>query len=301
MVRNSLPRCASNFIDDAFLALFSVANNLLKELRKVDDKLLLVEVHVVESRAYTALGNLQKARGALTAARTTTSGIYTPPKLQAALDLESGLLHAADDRDFKTAYSYFYEAFEQFQANGEEQRARVALKLMLLSKIVLNVPDDVHQLLAMKLPAKYAASYSDVRAFVDVAHAVSRRSVEEFRQTLNSQRDAFVDSDQFMIKNLERVYDALLESNLLKVLEPFSRVRLADVARLMRMDQHEIEVRLSRMILDNKVSGVIDQGRGVLTLFAPERADATYEKAIDIVVGMNKIVDTLFEKSKKLN
>jgi 26S proteasome regulatory subunit N6 len=258
-----------------------VANNLLKELRKVDDKLLLVEVHLVESRAYTALGNLKKARGSLTAARTTTSGIYTPPKLQAALDLESGILHAADDRDFKTAYSYFYEAFEQFETNGDEQRARIALKLMLLSKIVLNAPDDV--------------------PFVEIARAVSRRSVDEFAAILRADRDAFADNDEFVLRELERVYDALLEANLLKVLEPYSRVRLADVARLMRMQQADVEQRLSRMILDQKVSGVIDQGNGTLTLFAPERADATYEKAIEIVTSMNKIVDMLFEKSKKLN
>lgn len=57
--------------------------------------------------------------------------------MQAGLDMQSGILHA-DEKDYKTAYSYFYETLEGYSTQ-EDGRAVLGLKYMLLCKIMLNL------------------------------------------------------------------------------------------------------------------------------------------------------------------
>ena len=47
---------------DSCTEALSLGGDLLKELKKVDDKALLVEVQLLESRAYQKIGNITKAR-----------------------------------------------------------------------------------------------------------------------------------------------------------------------------------------------------------------------------------------------
>lgn len=270
---------------------------LLKELKKLDDKLLLVEVQLLESKTYHSIGNLSKARAALTSARTTANGIYCPPKLQASLDLQSGILHAADDRDFKTAFSYFYEAFEGFDSI-DNPKAITGLKYMLLSKVMLNQPEDINSLISGKLALKYAGR--QIESMKAIAVASEKRSLAEFQKTLVEFKDELIE-DLFVRSHLDTLYDNLLEQNLSKIIEPFSKVQIDHIAKLIKLPRDDVERKLSQMILDKKLSGILDQGTGALILFESKPVDLVYENSLQIIQSMGKVVDNLYTKVKKLS
>merc|ERR1712071_229010 len=268
---------------------------LLKELKKLDDKYLLVEVQLLESKTYHALGNLPKSRAALTSART-ANAIYCPPKLQAALDLQSGILHAADERDFKTAYSYFYEAFEGYDSI-DSPKAVTGLKYMLLSKIILNTPDVVQSILSGKLALRYAGR--EAEALKAIAQSAIKRSLAQFQKALVDFQVELVE-DPITKAHLESLYDTMLEQNLCRIIEPYSRVQVSHVARVIALPVDQVEKKLSQMILDRKLSGILDQGDGVLILFEPTTTDSTYEASLETIQNLGKVVDTLYQKAKKL-
>jgi 26S proteasome regulatory subunit N6 len=83
---------------------------------------------------YHALENLPKAKASLTSVKTTANSIYVVPMLQADIDFMSGLI-AADEKDYATAYSYFYETFEGYRSMNDPV-AGIAFKFMLFSKIM---------------------------------------------------------------------------------------------------------------------------------------------------------------------
>lgn len=149
----SLRLASAHLTSHAFRPALTLINTLLPELKRLDDKLLLAEVHLLESRVYQSLKNLPKSKAALTSARTAANAIYCPPSVQATLDVQSGILHA-EEGDWKTSYSYFFEAFEGLSNLVENDRGKntgeggvvgagfgalTALKYMLLCKIMMNL------------------------------------------------------------------------------------------------------------------------------------------------------------------
>lgn len=274
----------------AYYDALTLINTLLKELKRMDDKLVLVEVQLLESRVYHALTNQPKARAALTSARTSAASVYTPPLLQAGLDLQSGMLHA-EDKDFNTAFSYFIEALEGYHSQDDIPKATSALMYMLLCKIMLNLVDDVNTLLASKQAQKYAGT--NLEAMKAVARAHSNRSLDEYEQALSNYRYE-LGSDVFIRNHLRRLYDAMLEANLVKVIEPFSRVEIEHIAKMVGLDTQQVERKLSQMILDKVIIGVLDQGTGCLIVYDEVERDAGYDAALETIGKLSSVVDVLF-------
>ena len=274
-----------------------LAGKLIAELKKVDDKDLIVEVQLEESKLCYHLSNLAKARSALTSARTTANSMYIPPKMQAALDMQSGILHAADERDFKTAFSYFYEAFEGYDSVSFATEALRALKYMLLSKIMLDSPDEVTSLLSHKLAIKYTGR--ELEAMRAIATAAKKRSLADFNNVF-AEYAKELQGDPIVEKHFNSLSDSMLEKDLCRIIEPYSYVQIAHVSSSINLSQEKVEKKLAQMILDKKLSGSLHQENGMLIVYDVEEPDPTYQYALETIHAMGEVVDALYVRGKKI-
>jgi len=270
------------------------AGELVRELKKVDDKDLLLEVQLEESKACYFLSSLSKARASLTSARTIANSMYVSPSMQAGLDMQSGILHAADERDFKTAFSYFYEAFEGFDFVNQEREATLALKYMLLCKVMLDTPDEINSLVSHKNMVKYHGD--DISAMMAIASAAKIRSLKKFNEAFGQYRNE-LQLDPVVRKHFGTLSENMLEKELCRLIEPYSFVQIAHIADTIELPVNKVEKKLAQMILDKKFSGSLHQGDGMLVVYDDVQEDKTYDLSVQTIRAMGEVVDVLYNRA----
>lgn len=78
-------------------------------------------------------------------------------------------------------------------------------------------------------------------------------------------------------------------------------MQIDHVANIIKLPQDIVEKKLSQMILDKVLPGILDQGKGIIVLYEDNPVDKTYEAALDTVGNFNKALDVLFQRAKKLS
>jgi len=300
---------------EKFPLALDMCDMLLSELKKLDDKQLLVETHLLESKINFALRNVPKAKAALTASRTAANAIYVAPSLQAEIDSMSGTIHT-EEGDYNTAHSYFLEAFEQLDQMNDMSSATKALKYMMLCKILDSLRAalqlssagnvgmktskaevDLSGMISGKQGVKYAGA--EIDAMTAIAEAAANRNLKEFESVL-AKHPKELQEDLLVQHHLHVLKEQLLESNLIRIIEPFSCVELDHIAHLISMPLEAVEKKLSQMILDDKFQGILDQGKGHLIVYEDTEKDRAMEKGLQVIANIDTVVSSLFERSKAL-
>ncbi|KAF8758740.1 PCI protein [Rhizoctonia solani] len=202
----------------------ALIESLLTELRRLDDKLVLAEVHLLESRVFRGIGNMPKRTDVCTRRRKRN---YCPPTFKPNLTyrVESYMpRRRLQDCTFENLSS------------RDDPKALTALKQ----------PEDVTSLLSIKLALKFA-QLRDVESMRAVALAHQNRNLAEFEAALRDYKQE-LSLDPTIRSHLAALYDTLLEQNLLRLIEPYACVQLEHIAQGVGQSRATVEKKLSQMI-----------------------------------------------------
>ena len=132
-----------------------------------------------------------------------------------------------------------------------------------------------------------------------VSVAYQERSLHSFEKAL-TEYEAELKNDPIINSHLSELYDNLLEQHLLRIIEPFSRVQITHVSKLIDLPRIRVERKLSQMILDNKLNGILDQGNDCIIVYEETKKDECYPAALETIENMDSVMDSLFERAKAL-
>lgn len=211
-----------------------VVDKVLYEVRKLEDMLLLVDIHLVETKIYVALENVPKAKASLTAVKTAATTVNLHPAVQAEIDLLSGYI-AAEENDYSTGYSYFYEAYQGL-TSLKDPKSKQVLLYMLLCKILLKANDDVFSILNSKLGAPHQSVHTE--AMKAIATANKNKSIVEFEKCVERYHGEL--QEPLIKAHTKRLYMQLLEDNIKKIIQPYSRVEIDHVAKLIGLPYEKV-------------------------------------------------------------
>ena len=118
---------------------------------------------------------------------------------------------------------------------------------MLMCKVMSNNKEDFNALLSGKFGLKYSAD-RHIQAIKAVAESHFGASVVALSGVFVDFKKE-IEGDEVVKSHTKLLYENLLEKNLFKIIDSYTRVDIAYIARKLSLDQGVIERKLSEMYL----------------------------------------------------
>ena len=286
------------YIHENYSKALDICSKVIYDLKRYEDNLGLIQLLLLESKLYYATNGISKAKASLTSVKTLITKVYVEPKLQANIDMHAGIL-AAYEKDFNLAYSYFFEAFDVFNIPNKKKRNKGlrAFEYMILCKIVGGHLDEVNNVVLSKQGKNYYGP--EVEALRSIEAAVKEKSIKLLEDNIEKNKQYFQDRViKFHINNL---HNDLLEKNLIKIIKPYSVVEIDFVAKSIGLNYQDVLNKLRQMILDKKINGILDQGKGSLIIYDVDMSNPYLDKSIETFKNLEKVVEALDKKVRSTN
>jgi len=170
-----------------------------------------------------------------------------------------GKMHLRE-QEYEKAHTDFFEAFKSYDESGSPRRT-TCLKYLVLANMLMRStinPFDSQE-------AKPYKTDPEIQAMTNLVGAYQNNDIKEFESILRTNRQAIMD-DQFIREHIEILLRTIRTKVLVKLIKPYTKIRIEFIAQELNIPMDDVESLLISCILDQTITGKIDQVNHVLEL-----------------------------------
>jgi len=233
----------------------------------------LVDIYALEIQMCTATKNNKKLKELYQKALEIKSAI-NHPRIMGIIRECGGKMHLSE-KEWEKAHTDFFEAFKNYDEAGSPRRIQCLKYLVLANMLALSTinPFDSTE-------AKPYKNHAEITAMTNLVGAYERHDIANFEKILRDNRKTIMD-DAFIRMYIEDLLRNIRTQVLLKLLQPYTRIRIPFISKELNIPPVEVEALLVSLILDNKIRGAIDQVNQQLDLDASLSSHYHKYRAID--------------------
>jgi COP9 signalosome complex subunit 2 len=254
---------------------------------------MLLEAYALEIQLCVALKNNARMKQIFRRTESLTADSNDPRFM--GIIRESGAKLYMSERNWSKAFSEFFESFKCYQEVGNP-RAKTILKYVVFSNILCNSeinPFDSQE-------AKVYKEDPEIQIMIRLRDAYEQNEINELQAVL-ADKHFNLGQDSFISEYLGELLRSVRMSILQAKLRPYRTVKLSFLAKELNINVKEVVSLVTELILDNKVSGRIDEVQGFLeqaSETASESSNKRYTAISKWVRSLHEIQASLVEKVK---
>ncbi|KAM0263940.1 hypothetical protein ACHAQJ_000975 [Trichoderma viride] len=211
------------------------------------------------------------------------------PRIMGIIRECGGKMHMSEE-NWKEAQSDFFESFRNYDEAGSLQRIQV-LKYLLLTTMLMksNInPFDSQETKPYKTDPR-------ISAMTELVDAYQRDDVHAYEKALRNNQDIL--ADPFIAENIDEVTRNMRTKGVLKLIAPYTRMKLSWIANQLRISEPEVQDILSFLIVDGKINGSVNQQAGILEIVSD--ADISRIQALNsLTTSIHELFGAVFREGE---
>lgn len=225
-----------------------------------------LEIYALEIQMHSETGNNKQLKVLYQRALKVRSAV-PHPKIMGIIRECGGKMHMSEE-NWTDAQSDFFESFRNYDEAGSLQRITV-LKYLILTTMLMR--SDINPFDSQE--TKPYRNDHRIEAMTQLVDAYQRDDVKLYSEVLKKNPDIL--KDPFIRENIDEVTRTMYMKAIVKLMAPYTRMRLSRIAQTLEITYQEVEDILGFLIVDGKVRGKIDQREGILVLESDIDRDRT--------------------------